>query len=219
VGGESSRPGAKAVPVKEELARTIPIIKALARKIKKPISIDTCKPEVAKQALDNGAVMVNDITALRNPRLAKVAAQHKAAVVIMHMQGRPRNMQNNPQYTSLISEIREYLDNAMIRAQEFGIELEKIIVDPGIGFGKLLEHNLEILKRLPEFKVLGRPIMVGTSRKSFIGRILKLQPQERVFGTVSACVLAVQNGAKIVRVHDVGAVKQALTVLDAINHA
>jgi dihydropteroate synthase len=217
VGGESSRPGARAVPVKEELSRTIPVIKALAKKIKKPISIDTCKPEVAKRALDNGAVMVNDITGLRNPGMAKVIAKYKAGVVIMHMQGTPRSMQKNPQYRSLIEEIIEYLDCAIKRAEGAGIDREKIIIDPGIGFGKLTEHNLEILKRLAEFKVLGRPILVGTSRKSFIGRILNVPPQERVFGTVSACVSAVQNGAKIVRVHDVKEVRQALKVLDAIN--
>jgi dihydropteroate synthase len=217
VGGESSRPGAKAVSVKEELNRTIPVIKALAKKIKKPISVDTCKPEVAKGALDNGAVMVNDITGLRNPGMAKAVAKYKAGVVIMHMRGKPRSMQKNPQYSCLIEEIIGYLDCAIKRAEESGIDREKIIVDPGIGFGKLMEHNLEILKRLAEFRVLGRPILVGTSRKSFIGKILNVQPQERVFGTVATCVSAVQNGAKIVRVHDVRGVRQALKVLDAIN--
>jgi len=217
VGGESSRPGAKAVSVKEELNRTIPLIKALAKKIKKPISVDSCKPEVAKGALDNGAVMVNDISGLRNPGMAKTVAKYKAGVVIMHMLGKPRSMQKNPQYSCLIEEIIGYLDCAIKRAEDSGIDREKIIVDPGIGFGKLMEHNLEILKRLAEFRVLGRPILVGTSRKSFIGKILNVQPQERVFGTVATCVSAVQNGAKIVRVHDVKGVRQALKVLDAIN--
>ena len=217
VGGESSRPGAKAVPLKEELARTVPIIKALSKKIRVPISIDTCKPEVAKQALDNGAVIVNDITGLRNPQMAGVAAKYKAAVIIMHMQGNPRTMQKNPQYASLIDEIIEYLQRKIILAQDYGIDREKIIIDPGIGFGKTLGHNLEILRRLSEFRVLGRPILVGTSRKSFIGKILNLSAQESLFGTVSTCVLAVQNGAKIVRVHDVREVKQALKVLDAVS--
>ena len=219
VGGESSRPGAKAVSIKEELARTIPVIKALSKKIKKPISIDTYKPEVAKVALDNGAVLVNDVTGLRNPRMAKLIARYKAAVVIMHMLGNPRTMQKDPHYSSLIDEIIEYLERAINLAQDAGIDKEKIIIDPGIGFGKTLKHNLEILKRLAEFKALGRPILVGTSRKSFIGKILNVAPQERIFGTVATCVSAVQNGAKILRVHDVGKVKQALKVLDAINQA
>jgi len=218
IGGESSRPGAKVVPVKEERKRVIPVIKALAKKIKVPISIDTYKPEVARQALDNGAAIVNDITGLRNLKMAKLVARYNAGVVIMHMKGNPRTMQINPKYESLIDEIIEFLDKAIKRAQEIGVDKEKIIVDPGIGFGKALEHNLEILKRLNEFKVLGMPILVGPSRKSFIGKILNVQAQGRLFGTLSACVLAVKNGAKIVRVHDVKEIKQALKVLDKIEH-
>jgi dihydropteroate synthase len=217
VGGESSRPGARPIPIKEELDRTIPVIKALAKKIKVPISIDTSKPEVARQALDNGAVIVNDITALKNPKMAKVIAKYKAGVVIMHMKGNPATMQKNPLYKSLMDEIIEYLDKAINTAIDAGIDREKIILDPGIGFGKALVHNLEILKNLRELKVLGRPILVGPSRKSFIGKILNVGHQERIFGTVSSCVLAVKNGANMVRVHDVKAVKQALKVLDAIN--
>jgi dihydropteroate synthase len=216
VGGESSRPQAKPVPIKEELARTIPVIKALAKRIRVPISIDTYKPEVARRALDNGAVIVNDITGLRDPGMRREVSGYKAGVIIMHMQGNPRIMQKNPHYDSLIDEIIEYLDKAIERAVEAGIEREKIIIDPGIGFGKTLEHNLEILKRLKELKVLGRPVMVGPSRKSFIGKILNLAVQERIFGTVPACVLAVENGANIVRVHDVKEVKQALKITEAI---
>ena len=217
VGGESSRPGARSIPIKEELDRTIPAIKALAKKIKVPISIDTHKPEVARQALDNGAAMVNDIAGLRNPKMIKFIAKYRAGVVIMHMKGNPRTMQKNPVYASLMDEIREYLDKAINTAIDAGIDREKIILDPGIGFGKTLEHNLEILKNLRELKVLGRPILVGPSRKAFIGKILNVGPQERIFGTVSSCILAVKNGANIVRVHDVKEVKQALKVLDAIN--
>lgn len=216
IGGESSRPGAKPVSVKDELKRTIPVIKALSKKIKVPISIDTYKPQVAKQALDNGAAIVNDITGLKNSKLASVVSRYKAGVVIMHMKGNPRTMQRNPRYGYLIDEIIEYLKNAVDRAKGFGIDDGKVIVDPGIGFGKTVGNNLEILKRLAEFKVLGRPILVGTSRKSFIGKILNVHPQERIFGTVSSCVLAVKNGAKIVRVHDVKEVKQALKILEAI---
>jgi len=216
IGGESSRPRAKAVSVKEEIKRVIPVIKALAKKIKVPISIDTYKPQVARQALDNGAVIVNDITGLINLKMAKLAARYNAGVIVMHMKGNPRTMQINPKYESLIDEIIEFLDKAINRAQDAGIYREKIIVDPGIGFGKTLEHNLEILKRLRELKVLGRPILVGPSRKSFIGKILNVRAKERLSGTLSACVLAVKNGANLVRVHDVKEVKQALKVLDKI---
>lgn len=216
VGGESTRPGAKAVSIKEELARVIPVIKVLSKKIKVPISIDTYKPQVAREALDCGGLMVNDIAGLRNPKMLKVVAKYKAAVVIMHMKGNPLTMQKNPVYKSLIDELIEYLHKAIERAVSAGIDKDKIIIDPGIGFGKTTEHNLEILKRLKEFKVLGRPILVGPSRKSFIGKILNVQPQERIFGTVSACVLAVKNGANLLRVHDVKEVHQALEVAAAI---
>lgn len=217
IGGESSRPGAKPVSVKEELRRVIPAIRAIAKKVRVPISIDTYKPEVARQALDNGAVMVNDISGLRNPKMLKVVARYKAGAVIMHMKGRPATMQNNPHYKSLIDEIVERLDNAINSAVSAGIDRNKIVIDPGIGFGKSLNHNLEILKRLKEFRVLGRPILVGPSRKSFIGKILNVRPQQRIFGSVSACVLAAVNGASIVRAHDVKAVSQAFKILDNIN--
>ena len=216
VGGESSRPGAKPVSLKVELLRTISVIKTLAKKIKAPISIDTFKPEVARQALDNGASLVNDITGLKNTNTAKIIGRYKAGAVIMHMQGNPRSMQKNPQYASLIDEIIAYLAEAIDRGAANGIAKEKIIIDPGIGFGKTLEHNLEILKRLRELKVFGLPILVGTSRKAFIGKLLNSPPEERVFGSVASCVVARANGANIFRVHDVKAVKQALLVKDRI---
>ena len=187
----------------------------MSKKIKIPISIDTCKPEVAERALDSGAVIVNDIAGLKNPKLTKLVAKYKAAVVIMHMKGNPRTMQKDPKYFSLLDEIIDYLDSAIKRALDYGINKEKMIIDPGIGFGKTTEHNLEILSRLQDLRALGRPILIGTSRKSFIGKILNALPQERIFGTVSACLLAVQNGAGILRVHDVKEVKQALKVFDA----
>jgi dihydropteroate synthase len=161
--------------------------------------------------------MVNGITGLNN-KMAKIVFKYKAGVVLMHMQGNPRTMQDNPVYKSLIDELIEYLDKAISEAVSWGIDREKIIVDPGIGFGKTLEHNLEILKRLKEFKILGRPMLVGLSRKSFLGKILNAGPGERIFGSVSACVLAVKNGANIIRVHDVKAVKQAIRVLNTINN-
>jgi len=216
IGGESTRPGTKPVSAKEELRRTIPVIKKIAGKIRVPISIDTYKPEAARQALDNGASLINDISGLRNNGMAKIISKYKAGVVLMHMKGKPRNMQDNPAYDNLIEEIIDYLDAAVNKAVAYGIDREKIIVDPGIGFGKTMEHNLEILHRLKEFKILGRPLMVGPSRKAFIGKILGLAPSERLFGTLSACVLAAKNGANIIRVHDVKAVKQALKVTEAI---
>jgi dihydropteroate synthase len=217
VGGESSRPGAAAISAGLELERVIPVIKLLCKKLKVPVSVDTRKPEVARQALDNGAVMVNDISGLRSAAMRRLVSRYKAGVVIMHMRGLPRTMQDAPAYASLMDEIILYLRGAIERAQEAGIAADKIIVDPGIGFGKTLGHNLEIIKSLAEFKVLGRPVMVGVSRKSFLGSILNARPQERVFGTVASCVTAAKNGAKILRVHDVRAVRQALKVADAIN--
>lgn len=217
IGGESTRPGARPVTIKEELKRVVPVIKSLSKKIKVPISVDTHKPEVAKQALGAGALIVNDITGLRDPKMAGICAKHKCALVIMHMKGRPMNMQKNPSYVSLIDEITDYLNAAINKAQDAGVSADKIIVDPGIGFGKKLEHNLEILRNLSSFKLLGRPIMIGTSRKSFIGKILDRPAQERLFGTVSSSVLAVNNGANIVRTHDVSEVKQALKLADSIN--
>ena len=216
LGGESSRPGAKSVSLKEELKRTIPVIKKIARIISAPISIDTCKPEVAGAALDSGASLVNDISGLRNPAMAKICSRYQAGIVIMHMKGNPRTMQKNPVYADLMAEIIEYLSRAVEIALAAGLKREKIIIDPGLGFGKTLEHNLQIIKDLRELKVLGAPILVGASRKRFIGEILKVGPEERLAGTVAACVLACANGANIVRVHDVKSVVQALKVTRAL---
>lgn len=218
IGGESTRPGAKRVSVKEEVARTIQAIKKLAKRIRVPISIDTYKPEVAKQALESGASIVNDISGLKDPRMAKLVAKHKAAVVIMHMKGIPRNMQKSPFYADLTGEIISFFKNAIEQAENAGIGSESIIIDPGIGFGKTLEHNLELIRRLREFKVLGKPIMIGASRKSFLGKILNSEPGERINGTIAACLLAVENAAAIVRAHDVREVKEALKVQSRINN-
>lgn len=217
VGGESSRPGAKKISVKEEIARTIPVIRQLAKKVKAPLSIDTCKPEVARAALDNGACLINDITGLRDPRMAKVAARAQAAVVIMHMQGTPSSMQKAPRYGSLFDELLGFFRQSIDRAQQAGVRTEKIILDPGIGFGKTHEHNLALIRGLREFKVLGRPLLVGLSRKSFLGTILgEPVPGKRVTGSVAASVIAAQQGAHIVRVHDVKETRQALEVADAL---
>ena len=217
IGGESSRPGAKPISLREEVNRVIPVIKAIRKRFHVPISIDTYKEGVAKQALDNGACIVNDISGLRDKKMINLIAQYNAGVVIMHMRGMPFDMQKNTQYGSLIDEVILYLNNMLDNAQAAGIKSNKIIIDPGIGFGKTAKHNLEILNRLREFKVLGKAIMVGPSRKSFICKVLKRKAQETVFGTVSACVLALKNGANLVRVHDVKEVKQALKIFDAVN--
>ena len=216
IGAESSRPGAKSISLKEELARLIPVVKLLRKKVKVPLSIDTYKPQVARPALDNGADMINDISGLRDPKMAKLVSSYKAAVVIMHMQGNPRSMQKNPRYTDVMGDIAAYLGQAVKAALDRGVAKDKIIIDPGIGFGKTPEHNFQILKRLKELKALGMPLLVGPSRKSFIGKILNTEAQERVPGTISACLLAVQNGANLLRVHDVSQVKQAVKVWETL---
>ncbi len=218
LGGESSRPGSRNISVKEELRRVLPIIKKLARNISAPISIDTTKAEVARACLESGAQIINDISGLRDKRMAKIAAKYKAAVVIMHMLGRPENMQNKIVYKSLIEDIAFWLKNAIESAECAGIQPNKIIIDPGIGFGKKPEQNLEIIKRLSEFKILGKPVLIGPCRKSFIGKVLKTTPQERSIGTVAACVMAAERGVNIVRVHDVRETSQALKMASAIRN-
>lgn len=218
IGGESTRPGAEAVSVNEELSRVIPLIKASVKKIKVPISVDTYKPEVAKQALDSGASIINDITGLRNPKMRKIVAHYKAGVIIMHMRGTPKTMQKNPKYNSLIDQILQELSKSIDTAVKDGIGNDKIIVDPGIGFGKTTEHNLEIIKSLKEFRILGKPILIGTSRKSFIGKVLNTgYDRQRLLGTAASCIIAAQNSANIIRVHDVKQIKEALTIVKAIN--
>ncbi|MFA4015406.1 MAG: hypothetical protein RUDDFDWM_000489 [Candidatus Fervidibacterota bacterium] len=220
IGGESTRPGSLPVSVDEELRRVIPVIECLSEIIDVPISIDTYKPKVAKEALEAGACIVNDIYGLRNEGLnegmLQVIADYKPTVVIMHMQGTPQTMQLNPQYDDCVSEIKSYLHSQALKAIEAGLTKEQIIVDPGIGFGKLLEHNLEILRRLAEFKELGFPLLVGTSRKSFIGQVLNLPVERRIFGTAASVALAIVNGADIVRVHDVPEMVQVARLVDAI---
>jgi len=216
LGAESSRPGAKPVTLKEELRRLIPVVEKLSGAISVPISIDTYKPEVARIALSAGASIVNDISGLRDARMIEVIAKSGAGVVIMHRKGRPGNMQNNPRYRFVIEEVKAFLSDALNKAEKQGINRKRIIVDPGIGFGKTLEHNLEILRRLRDFKSLGCPLMVGTSRKSFIGKILDLPVNKRLAGTLASLVVAVVNGADILRVHDVKFAVEAIGVAEAI---
>jgi dihydropteroate synthase len=217
IGGESSRPGSDPAPVVEELRRVVPVVERLAHESDVVISIDTYKSTVAEQALKAGAHIVNDISALNfDSNMAKVAADAGAPVVLMHIQGTPKNMQISPQYHALISEIISYLRDSIAKAETAGVSAEKIIIDPGIGFGKTLEHNLEIIRRLKEFRCLRKPILIGTSRKSFIGRILGLPVEDRIEGTVATVVSSIINGADIVRVHDTKQVQRAVKMIDAI---
>jgi len=218
IGGESTRPGSQPVPAEEEMSRVLPVIERLvAEGFPLPISVDTYKPEVAKRALEAGACIVNDIFGLRQPGMMELVAEFKPVVVIMHMQGTPQTMQLNPTYEDCVREIAEFLKGQASAAMEAGLPKERIIVDPGIGFGKTVEHNLEILRRLREIKALGFPVLIGTSRKSFIGKILGIEiPAERVWGTAATVAIAIANGADIVRVHDVREMVQVVRMADAI---
>jgi len=218
IGGESTRPGAEPVTIEEEIERTMPVIKKLAKIIDIPISIDTAKSEVARLALENGASIVNDITGLESDsRMTGVVAEFNAKLIVMHIKGTPRTMQNNPNYGNLIQEIKDKLKAIIEKAKKGKIKEENIIIDPGIGFGKTLEHNLEILNRLYEFKEMGRPVLVGASRKSFIGKITGADPDKRIFGTAASVAIAIKNGADIIRIHDVKEMKQVAMIADAIS--
>lgn len=217
VGGESSRPGADPVDEEEEKRRVIPVIKEISRRIDLPISIDTYKPSVAEEAIDSGASIINDITALRDPEMVDLAARGKVGVVLMHMKGTPKTMQVSPEYDDLISEIYSFLDERIEVALQGGVDRDRIMIDPGIGFGKRYEDNLEILRRLREFKSLGCPILIGTSRKSFIGKTLgDLPVEERLEGTAATVAISIANGADVVRVHDVKQMKRVAAMTDAI---
>jgi len=217
VGGESSRPGAGKISDKEEAQRVIPVIKALIRKHNIPISVDTYKTSVAQKALDAGASIVNNIKgATLNKKLITIISKYKAAIILMHMQGIPKTMQKNTHYQNLIAEIIQSLQNSIEKCLENGINSDKIIVDPGIGFGKTPNQNLEIINRLKEFKALNQPLLIGPSRKSFIGEVLHQPVSQRQIGTVTSLCISVLNGAHIVRVHDVKAAKQAVTLTEAI---
>jgi dihydropteroate synthase len=218
IGGESTRPGSDPVALEEELRRTIPVIESLAAKVRIPLSIDTYKAEVASRALDAGASIINDISGLQfDPRMAGVVSAHKVPVVVMHIKGNPKDMQQSPVYEALIPEILDYFRKSIRIAQGAGVSEEKIIIDPGIGFGKTFDHNLQILHNLARFASLGRPVLIGPSRKAFIGKILgDAKPRERIFGTAATVAISIINGANILRVHDVGKMVQVARVADAI---
>jgi dihydropteroate synthase len=217
VGGESTRPGAAPVAEREELERVVPVIERLARAGGGRISIDTAKAGVARAALRAGASLVNDVSAFRSsPEMAGVVADAEADCVLMHMLGEPRTMQDHPRYDDVVSEVRGFLEDRIAFATAEGVPEDRIWVDPGIGFGKTVEHNLELLRRLDEIASIGRPVVVGTSRKSFLGKLSGGRPAgERLPGTIATNVMALERGARVFRVHDVGPLVQALTVAAA----
>ena len=218
IGGESTRPGAKAVSTVDEINRVIPVIEALYHSTDTPISIDTSKPEVMKLAVKAGASMINDVCALSADGALETAAMLNVDVCLMHMQGSPRTMQKNPIYHDVIDDIKSFFSERIQACIDAGITKEKIILDPGFGFGKTLDHNLEILKRFDEFKSFGLPLLAGLSRKSMIGAILNDRNVDgRVVGSVAGAIIATQNGANIVRVHDVLETKDALTILGGVS--
>ncbi|MEO0136656.1 MAG: dihydropteroate synthase [candidate division WOR-3 bacterium] len=220
IGAESTRPGAQMLSAKEEIARLRMIFPEIVRATRLPISVDTYKEEVAKFVLDQGVKIINDISGLgfkhKNEKFAQLIARYKATLVIMHIQGTPRTMQNNPHYDNLLSEIKEYFRERIDFALQCGIEPERIIIDPGLGFGKRLEDNYELIERLGELKIFARPILVGHSRKSFIGNPFNLPPEERLEGTLGVAALLIKNGASILRVHDVLETRKVAQLIDRI---
>jgi len=215
VGGESTRPGAEEVGAEEEMARVLPVVEGLAGVA--TVSIDTSKAVVAEAALDAGASIVNDVTALRgDPEMGGLCAERGATLILMHMRGDPRTMQEDPRYDDVVDEVKEFLAERVEVAVAAGVDEERIWVDPGIGFGKTLEHNLELLRRLGELRSLGRPLVVGTSRKSFIAGVDDAPVGQRLGGTIASSILAAAEGADVLRVHDVTETAQAVRVADAI---
>ncbi len=218
IGGESTRPGSNPATTEEELGRVIPIIKEIKNQINIPISIDTSKPEVMEKAVVAGASIINDVSALSADGAISMASSLGVKVCLMHMKGMPRTMQDSPTYVDVVDEIKDFFSRKIDECLKSGINNENIIIDPGFGFGKTLNHNLEILKRLEEFNSLKLPLMVGISRKSMIGSLLNDRAvDDRIIGSVVAAIMAVQNGASIVRVHDVMETRDALNILESVN--
>lgn len=215
LGAESSRPGAPPVPAQQEIDRLLPVIEGL-HDVGIPLSIDTAKPEVMRVALNAGADMINDINAMRAAGALEIVAASKAGVCLMHMQGSPDSMQDDPHYVDIVAEVAEFLGERVAAAEAAGIALNRIVVDPGFGFGKTLEHNIELMRRLDELVVPGLPLLVGISRKSMLGLLTGCAAPDRIFAGVAAHVLAVLRGARIVRVHDVAATRDALAVVQAV---
>lgn len=221
IGGESTRPGATPVEAEEELRRILPVIRGLRKQSRIPISIDTMKARVAAAAVEAGADIINDISGLQHdPEMARVAAESEAGLVIMHLRGTPRTMQQEPEYTDVVAEVCEHLRAAGSAAMAAGVAVDRLVFDPGIGFGKTMEHNLALLRSLPSFQIYGRPVLLGVSRKSFIGRLLgNTDPLSREAPTIALTAWARQHGVRILRVHAVKENAQALRMMEAILHA
>ena len=216
VGGESTRPGAAPVDVGEELRRVIPVIERLAGRLAIPVSVDTSKPEVMRAAIACGASMINDVAALRAPGAIDAAAESDAAICLMHMQGEPLTMQSEPRYTDVLIEVRDFLRGRVARCVEAGIAASRLVIDPGFGFGKTLEHNLELLRRLPELAADGLPVLAGLSRKSMIGKLTGRPDGDRLAGSLALATFAILSDARIVRAHDVAPTVNTLRVVAAI---
>jgi dihydropteroate synthase len=217
IGAESSKPGAVAIDEEEERRRLLPIVRELCRRTTIPLSIDTTKAAIAEEALDAGAALINDISALRfDPRMASVVARSGAGVILMHMQGTPATMQRTASYTYVVEDVRAFLAARLEVAQQAGIPRDRILLDPGIGFGKNCKHNVTLLNHLDAFQTLGRPIVVGVSRKAFLGKILGRTIDERLMGTAGAVAVAIMKGARVVRVHDVAPIRDVVKILEAI---
>jgi dihydropteroate synthase len=219
IGGESTRPGAAPISVREELRRVIPVIEALHRELPVPLSVDTSKPEVMRAAVAAGAGLINDITALRREGALHTARELDVPVCLMHMQGEPQTMQQNPVYADVIEEVQAFLLTRIAACERVGISPARLLIDPGFGFGKKSFHNLLLLKHLDRLCLIGVPVLVGLSRKSLIGATLKAPPEERLYGSLTLATLAVWQGAVLVRAHDVGATVQALTLCDKVKQA
>jgi dihydropteroate synthase len=220
VGGESTRPGSEPVSAAQQIKRVVPVIEALCERSNVPVSIDTYKFEVAEAALEAGAAMINDITALSDERMGKLAAERRVPVVLMHMQGTPATMQVKPKYDDVVREVLEFLLSRAKRAEKFGISKDMIFIDPGIGFGKTTEHNLLLLRNIDKFVASGYRVLVGTSHKRFIGEITgKEEPTERTFGTAATVALCAVAGVSIVRIHDVAEMADVVKMVNAINAA
>ncbi|MET0027890.1 MAG: dihydropteroate synthase [Candidatus Thiodiazotropha sp.] len=217
IGGESTRPGAETVSVEEELRRVVPLVEALAKDLPVPISVDTSKPEVMREAVAAGAGMINDVMALQQPGALDTVAQLQVPVCLMHMQGQPRTMQSAPHYDQVVGDVMEFLNDRLEACVSAGIPRERILLDPGFGFGKTLQHNLELLHSLERFLSLGLPLLVGISRKSMIGALLDERPVDgRLYGSLAAAVIAAMKGASVIRVHDVAETVDALKVVAAV---
>jgi dihydropteroate synthase len=218
IGGESTRPGSDPVDPQEQIRRVVPVLQAVAHRLPVLFSIDTTSSEVAHAALDAGATIINDITAGRDdPQILALAARRMCPIILMHMLGRPKTMQQAPHYEEVTAEVAGFLDQRIVDAGIYGVHMDKILIDPGIGFGKTRNHNLELLRRLRELTVLGRPLVIGTSRKRFIGQIIgESESSDRLMGTAATVAWSLANGASIVRVHDVGPIVQVVRMIQAI---